>query len=71
MNQRCRPREAKREGLGLPETLKLLQYEKKISTVSTKLEPSLKRYILEHGGSSFIHTMIMQSLLSLAHGQES
>jgi hypothetical protein len=62
MRQRYRPREAKREGLGLPDTLRILEYEKKISTVSTKLEPSLKRYILEHGGSSLIKELILEAL---------
>jgi hypothetical protein len=62
LNQRYRPRKAKRERLGLPETLKIIQYEKKISTVSTKLEPSLKRYLLEHGGSSRIRELILRGL---------
>jgi hypothetical protein len=39
-----------------------LQYEKRTATVSTKLEPSLKRYILEHGGSSLIRELILEAL---------
>jgi hypothetical protein len=62
LNQRYRPREAKREGQGLPETLSMLQYEKRTATVSTKLEPSLKRYILEHGGSRLIRELILEAL---------
>ena len=62
VNKRCRPREAKRERLGLPETLAMLQYEKRTATVSTKLEPSLKKYLLEHGGSSLIRELILEAL---------
>jgi len=62
VNKRYRPREAKREGLGLPETIKLIVYEKKTSTISTKLEPSLKKYLLEHGGSRLIRELILQAL---------
>jgi len=60
--QIARPREAKRQGLGLPETLGILQYEKRISTVSTKLEPSLKKYLQENGGSSLIRELILEAL---------
>jgi len=50
-------------GLGLPEILKILQYEKKIATVSTKLEPSLKKYLQSNGGSSLIRELILQALV--------
>jgi hypothetical protein len=53
---------ARERGLGLPETLRILEYEKKLSTVSTKLEPSLKRYLLEHGGSRLIRELILEAL---------
>jgi hypothetical protein len=59
---KARPTEAKMEGHGLPETLKILQYEKRISTMSTKLEPSLKRYLQSNGGSSLIRELILEAL---------
>lgn len=62
MTGKARPREAKRIGLGLPETLKILQYEKRTATVSTKLEPILKNYLIEHGGSSLIRELILEAL---------
>jgi hypothetical protein len=62
VNKRYRPREAKREGLGLLETFTILKYEKRISTMSTKLEPSLKRFLLEHGGSRLIRELILEAL---------
>jgi hypothetical protein len=62
MTGKARPSDSKREGLGLPETLRFIQYEKCAATISAKVEPSLKRYILEHGGSSFIRTLVMQAL---------
>ena len=67
VNQRYRPREAKREGQGLPETLNL-QYEKKTATVSTKLEPSLRKWILKRGGSCLIRELILD--YARAQGQE-
>lgn len=65
VNKRYRPREAKREGLGLPE---ILEYEKKISTVSAKVEPSLKKWILKRGGSRLIRDLILDHLRD--QGQE-
>jgi len=60
-----RPNDSKNPRQGLPETLHMLQYEKRIATVSAKVEPGLARYLLKHGGSTFIHSLILQSLHEL------
>ena len=60
-----RPNHTKNPRQGLPETLKLTQYEKRIKTIAAKVEPSLAKYLKEHGGSTFIRTLILQSLNEL------
>ena len=48
--------------LGLPETLKIIQMEKRTKTITARVEPSLALYLKKHGRSTFIHTLILQSL---------
>lgn len=57
-----RPNNHRKGRSGLPETLHLMKYEKRISTVSAKVEPSLSRYLKENGGSSLIRELILQAL---------
>lgn len=57
-----RPNHSKNPRQGLPETLHLMKYEKRIATVSAKVEPSLSRYLKENGGSSLIRELILQAL---------
>lgn len=62
--------ESKDAQLGLPETLKAIKFEKCVATVSAKVEPSLKEYLKQHGGSAFIHTLIMQSLCEIHESRQ-
>lgn len=65
-----RPNASKDARLGLPETLKAVRFEKYIATVSAKVEPSLKEYLRQHGGSAFIRTLIMQSLCQIQESRQ-
>jgi len=66
MTGKARPNNHRKGRSGLPEhfssTLHLMKYEKRISTVSAKVEPSLSRYLKENGGSSLIRELILQAL---------
>jgi hypothetical protein len=57
-----RPNHTGKGRSGLPETLHLMKYEKRIATVSAKVEPSLSRYLKENGGSTLIRSLILQAL---------
>lgn len=48
--------------LGLPQMLQIIRTEKCIATISAKVEPSMARYIKQQGGSSFIHTLLLEAL---------
>jgi len=51
---------------GLPETLKLIGTEKRVKTIAAKVEPSLALYLKQHGGSAFVHTLILHALCAIA-----
>jgi hypothetical protein len=70
MTDKGRGKAVKNTRLGLPETLKLISNEKRVKTIAAKVEPSLALYLKQHGGSTFIHTLILQSLQSIVDGPD-
>lgn len=66
MTRKGRSNTIKNPKEGLPEMLKALSLEKKTKTIAAKVESGLAKYLKEHGGSSFIRALILQSLYSIS-----
>lgn len=69
MTQKGRAKGPQDTRLGLPETLRLIGSEKRVITIAAKVEPSLAAYLKQHGGSTLIHTLILQSLYAITEPQ--
>ena len=66
MTQQSRPNTLKKDTLGIPEVLARIRYEKLTVPVPVKLWPSVAEYVKQKGGSSFIRTLILDSLTTEA-----
>jgi hypothetical protein len=67
MTRKARANKPQDARQGLPETLKLISNEKRVKTIAAKVEPSLALYLKQHGGSTFIRTLILQSLYAISN----